>query len=47
MKYRMNVKKPLACLMLLIGFPSVATVISPALPQIGSFYHIVRLIHNS
>ena len=42
MKYRLNVKKPhLACLMLLIGFPSVATVfISPALPQIGSFYHI-------
>ncbi len=40
MQYRLNTKKPhLLSLILLISFPSVATVlISPALPAIGDFF---------
>ncbi|MDF1654381.1 MAG: MFS transporter [Coxiellaceae bacterium] len=42
MEYRLGVKKPhLLWLILLISFPSVATVlVSPALPAISSFFHI-------
>ncbi len=42
MEYRLNVKKPhLLCLILLISFPSVATVlVSPALPAMSDFFHI-------
>ncbi len=42
MKYRLDTKKPhLLCLILLISFPSVATVlISPALPAISDFFHV-------
>lgn len=42
MEYKLNTKKPhLFCLILLISFPSVATVlISPALPTISQFFHV-------
>ncbi|MEM9243303.1 MAG: MFS transporter [Pseudomonadota bacterium] len=42
MQYRLDTKKPqLACLILLISFPSVAAVlISPALPPISDFFNV-------
>ena len=42
MRYRLNTKKPpLLCLILLISFPSISTVlISPALPAISDFFSI-------
>ena len=42
MKYKLNTKKPhILCLILLISFPSVATVlISPALPAISTYFTI-------
>jgi len=42
MQYSLNIKKPpLLCLILLISFPSVSTVlISPALPAISDYFHV-------